>query len=348
MKIPRSIVYCVIVVAISICSYNCSKSGSNPTVYNTTKLEEAFNSARNLTNLNALIVARDTQIIKEVYYNNSGPGVPHDVRSVTKSVIALLYGKAISKGAIPSITTSVRDFLFPLSSAYQEYFNSITIGSLLSMSSGIDWYESGGVGYNTWASASNQVDYVLHCAKAAESGTTFNYNSGAFHLLSVILSQASKQSTFSFAQENLFIPMEIDTPDWETDNQGYENGSAGLKITPRDMLKIGELILHNGEYNGKSIIPSTWIQHLKISRINPNNYIPFASGYSYGWWTGTCSKGDYILANGFGGQFIVIVPSIQLVVVATNIWKGVSSVNANDQWYRTLDLILNHICDSFN
>ncbi|MBU0476302.1 MAG: beta-lactamase family protein [Bacteroidetes bacterium] len=315
---------------------------------NNEKLEAAFGEAQQIENLKSFVIYHNGKIIKEAFFNEGGSDVPHDVRSVTKSVISLLVGIAIDKGFIQSAEQPIGDYLRPIYSDISIEKANIKISHLLTMSSGIEWYELGGIGYNDWITSSNQVQFVLDKPLSAQPGQIFNYNSGALHLLSVIISQASEMSTMDFARKYLFAPLDIGKRNWSTDKQGYNNGSAGLQITPYDMVKIGQLILNGGEYNGKKIVSPEWIKQIRTSKISTNTSMPFANGYSYCWWRGQNSKGNYSFANGYGGQFIVVVPNLELIVVATNKWSGVSSTTANEQWYRTMDLIITKILAAFH
>jgi CubicO group peptidase (beta-lactamase class C family) len=125
------------------------------------------------------------------------------------------------------------------------------------------------------------------------------------------------------------------------------NGAAGLQITPHDMVKIGELALNRGEYRGKRVVSSEWIDQMTRSQISTNNAHPYGPGYGYCWWVGQNAGTSYAFANGWGGQFIVVVPDENLVVVATNQWQGVATSVANDQWYRTINLIMTNIVPAF-
>lgn len=316
---------------------------------NTQILDEAFVQAQQIQNIKSLVVFHNGSIIKEGFFNGGGADVPHDVRSVTKSVMGLLIGIAIEKGFIPSIDQTIGGYLSPLIQNLSTEKANITIRHLLTMSSGFEWDEyTSNAGYNNWISSPNQVQYLFDKELVTQPGQIFNYNSAALHLLSVILSIATNMQTLDFANQYLFEPLEIGERNWSIDKQGFNNGGAGLKITPHDMIKIGQLILDGGLYKGDRIISFQWIDEILGSKISTNNINPFANGYSYCFWTGQNSDGQYVFANGYGGQFIVIIPNLNLVVVATNQWSGVVSTVANEQWYRTLDLIMSQVLAAFN
>ncbi len=328
---------------------SCSTINDPAQSINNVKLNEAFEQAKQIGNLKSLVVSHNGIVVKEAFYNEGGKDAAHDVRSVTKSVIAILIGIAIDKGIIPSVDQTMGIYINPIVQNLSTEKSNIKIRHLLTMSSAFEWDELTNVsGYNNWITSENQVQYLTDKSLVAVPGQTFTYNSAALHLLSVILTKAANMSTLNFAKQYLFEPLEIGERNWQVDKQGFYNGGAGLQITPYDMIKIGELILNRGEYKGKRIVSAQWIDEIAAPKIAINNSMSFATGYSYGWWTGESQKGKYIFAIGWGGQFIVLVPNLKLVVTATNKWSGVTSTTANEQWYRTMDLIVSKILTSVN
>ena len=341
MKTSSILLFSVSLPLLLALTAGCKKDSDNPPSTGMALLDETFAAVQQINNIKSLVVVRNDTLIREAYFGSGGADVAHDVRSVTKSITALLVGIAIDQGFISSVDQQIGDFLRPLVDTIPPEKAKITIRDLLTMSSGFEWDELISVsGYNLWAGAANQVQYVLNKPLIAQPGQRFAYNSGALHLLSVILSRATGKTTLDFARQYLFEHLEITTSTWETDNQGYNNGSAGLELTPHDMVKIGQLILHHGEFQGKQVVTSKWIDDLGSFKITTNTAVPYGPGYGYGWWNGPSPQGSYTFAMGWGGQFIITVPTLDLVVVATNTWSGVPSAEANDQWYRTIDLIM--------
>ena len=154
-------------------------------------------------------------------------------------------------------------------------------------------------------------------------------------------------NTKDFAMKYLFEPLGIKEIEWETDNQEFNNGGSGLEITPYDMVKIGQLMLNGGVFNGKTIVSQDYITQSMQSKISTQNTMMFSSDYGYCWWLGQNEKGNYAFANGYGGQFIVVVPNLNVIVVATNDWSGIGATTANSQWNQTMDIILNLIIPAF-
>ncbi|MFH0735101.1 MAG: serine hydrolase [bacterium] len=351
MKNRFTMIKVTLLIIISVLMFSCSddNSSSSEIKINYNKLDEAFVNAGQIENLKSLVVSYDGAIIKQVYYNDGGADLPSDVRSVTKSVIGLLVGIAIEKGQIQSVEQPIGGYLTPLVTNISTEKANIKIKDLLTMSSGFGWEElNSASGYNNWANSANQVEYLINMPLIAQSGQVFTYNSAALHLLSVIISRSSNIKTIDFAKQYLFDPLEIGSRNWLVDKQGYNNGGAGLQITPIDMIKIGQLVLNKGEYKGKRIVPASWIDQLMTAKISTGDIMNFANGYGYCWWIGQSSKGNYAFANGYGGQFIVVVPNLKLVVVATNKWNGVETSTARTQWYQTMDLIITGVLGAFN
>jgi CubicO group peptidase (beta-lactamase class C family) len=342
---PLLILFVLIITA-------CAKQSSEPennSIYDNQKIDASFSQAAQLGNIKSLVVSRNGNIIKEQYWRTGGSENIHDVRSVTKSVVGILTGIAIEKGLIKSVDQPVKDFLDLVAGNYPSDKSGITIKHLLSMSGGFQWDELTSVsGYNNWVSSANQVNFILNTPMANLPGTVFTYNSAGIHLLSVIITQSSGMNTKQFADKYLFEPLGITERVWETDHQGFYNGGAGLQISPHDMIKIGELILNKGEYKGKRIVSANWIDQLTQFKVSTGNSQPYSSSYGYCWWLGQKGNISYSFANGWGGQFIVVVPSLDLVVTATNQWSGVTTTVANSQWYSTLTIIMEQIIPSFN
>ncbi len=330
-------------IFLSIICFSCKDKTVGPSEPSWT-LEDAFSLAGQDANLKCLIVYKDDHIIKEKYFHPGDSLSAHDVRSVTKSVIATLIGIAIDQGIIPSEEQKIGDYLRPLVGTMDSVKASITIRDLLSMSSGLSGNDIPDVSeYNNWFNAPDQLEYTLNKPMIHQPGQVFGYNTGASHLTSAILTQAGGISTFQFVKQYLFQPLGIADHYWETDKQGIYNGGAGLSLTPHDMLKIGQLYLNRGVYNGVRIVSEDWIEKASTFKITTNGIEPFSPSYGYFWWIGNSAFHGYFFANGYGGQFIVVVPDLRLIVVATNKWSNVSINTANQQWYSTLDVIMNKI-----
>lgn len=341
----------IFILCLSISLNNsCSKEDTiiHQPPEETPALYTAFSKTEIMVNIRSLVVFKDAKLVKQTFYADADQFEPQDVRTVAQSIISLLIGIAIDKGYIKSVEQTLNDFTIPLPDPIPPNIAEIKLKDLLTMSSGFEWEElTSAYTYNRWIASGHQAQYLFNKPFSAEPGKEFNYNSGAFHLLSIVLTSATKMKALDFANEFLFFPLGINCTKWEPDRQGFSNGSGGLYLSPYDMIKIGQLIINGGEYAGKRIVSEKWINESMTPKIQTNNAIEFGSEYGYGWWINRDPFKSFIFANGYGGQFIVIVPSSKLVIAATNKWNGVKFSMINDQWIRTLKIIAIDIIPAF-
>lgn len=259
----------------------------------------------------------------------------HSAHSVSKSITSLCVGIAVDKGIIKSVNQSIFDYL-PKEYAYlnADSKNTITIEHLLTCTSGLQWAEwsaplssreNDQIGI--WSHEEGPVDYVLRRPFVAEPGKQFNYSGGGIDLLGVILENASGMSLAEFSDKYLFEPLGIKTAKWDlTYPTGELHAAGGLKISPRDMVKIGAMMLNNGTWNGNRIVSEGWVGKCKASYANNQNIkIPGEGqgrmGYSYTWWTKNVNVHgvdvSWYSANGWGGQKIIVLPELETVIVFT-------------------------------
>lgn len=259
----------------------------------------------------------------------------HCIHSDTKSITSLCIGIAIDKGFINSVDQSIFDYL-----PDHQYFKSndkeyITIEHLLTMNSGLQWDEWGvSLGsiendqIGIWFWEDGPMDYVLSKDFAAEPGSRFNYSGGDIQILAEILENATGMPLDDFSEKYLFEPLGISSFDWWLNfpSGGQIQAAGGLKITPRDMIKIGAMMLNNGMWNGEQIISEEWVQ--QCQEPFPGNSgikIPGEDlgrvGYSYTWWTKDFTFNrqqiNMYFAVGWGGQKIIIIPDLDMVVSFT-------------------------------
>jgi CubicO group peptidase (beta-lactamase class C family) len=165
-------------------------------------------------------------------------------------------------------------------------------------------------------SSRDWVQYTLDQPMVSEPGTEFYYSSGSAHLLSAIIQQATSLNTLDFAKRHLFEPLGITDVRWKTDLDGIPKGGWGLALKPRDMAKLGYLYLNNGVWDGQQIIPAAWIEasterHIQV----PEPLEPWDLYMGYLWWV----HGDGLYAaHGMRGQFINVIPEMDLVVFLTS------------------------------
>jgi CubicO group peptidase (beta-lactamase class C family) len=264
------------------------------------------------TNIHSLLIARHGVLVLEAYFPPFNRQTPHNLYSCTKSVTSALVGAALQDGLVSSINTPVYT-LFPNLSLDDERKKSILVSHLLSMSSGLEWMEPLRSGLNdNWYILDSEfpAQYFFDRALAAEPGTVFNYNSGGSHLLSVILQDAAGETTASYATRRLFTPLGISHSEWNQDANGYTTGGTGLALTSRDLLKFGQLYLQQGSWKGDPLLPDQWVRESTKAQIAVAEGI----GYGYQWWVRP--SGIYN-ALGWGGQQVIVIPQLDMVVVFT-------------------------------
>ncbi len=269
--------------------------------------------------LTSLIVMRNNKMVLEEYFNNHSPNSLNQIWSVTKSIMSFLIGKAIDEGHIQSVHDSIEKYLgdyFKLNIIDKNKKRKITIEHLLTMTSGFKWVEIGQEkGKSSFHKMTATRDWIKHILKTPmlnNPGTGFNYCSGNSHLLSAILQRTTGKSAFQYAMEKLFKPLGINKVKWDKDPQGRSIGALGLRLTSRDMVKIGLLYLNQGRWQGTPIISKQWIKK------STQGYASF-NGWKYGykWWL--ISNAPYKIYSAIGslGQFISVVPKLNMVIVVT-------------------------------
>ena len=190
----------------------------------------------------------------------------------------------------------------------------ITLEDLLTMQSGLE--TTSNRNYGRWVQSQNWVRHVLSRPVVDHPGGRMIYSTGSTHLLSAILTQATGKSTLQFAREELGRPLGIHIGAWPTDPNGIYFGGNNMEMTPRQMLAFGELYLNKGRANGRQIIPEAWVdtslQRLAESSRERGRF------YGYGWWLRDMAGVETAYAWGYGGQFILLAPALDLVVVTTS------------------------------
>ena len=302
-----------------------ASQGVDPTL-----LADGLPQASALPGLTSLLVVRRGHLVAERYFRPGGADSLYALRSVTKSVISLLVGIAIQRSIIRATDQSLGELFRPPLPALDPPDAAITVGDLLTMTGGFQWDENTGVAeYNNWALAPDQIEYLLARPLVSPAGTTFNYNSAAVHLLSAVL-EVDAGGTAAFADAQLLAPLGVQARDWELDNRGIPNGGAGLYLRPRDMAKIGQLVLQRGLSGAAAVVPSAWVDEATRSHLGTGAVLGSLGSLTSGflWWIGRAGGHAVVLAWGYGGQLIWIVPDLDLVVVTTATWQGLGGTAA--------------------
>jgi CubicO group peptidase (beta-lactamase class C family) len=238
------------------------------------------------------------------------------INSCTKSVLSALICIAMEQGLISPPDTFISYYFPQLLHGQDELKRTITLEHLLTLTAGLEWNEFGGINsFPIMTGAPNWIQFVLEQPMSDVPGTRMVYNSGASQLLAAILVQATGMELTQFAERNLFSPLGIEHYEWKSDPQGIHTGGFGLQLSAQDMLKFGLLYLYKGVWNNQQLISKAVVEHSTRSAIAVAS--PERGFYGWHWWSDTISNIDYYYARGFGGQFIVMVPTLATVVVLT-------------------------------
>lgn len=238
------------------------------------------------------------------------------INSCTKSIVSSLYCIGLSEGWLPSIHTPIVEWFPELKHSSDERKLRITAEHVLTLTAGFSWDEFGGSNnFPRMTRTDKWLKYTLDQPLTAEPGTSWSYNSGISQLLSAIITRASGRSLAELAEEKLFQPLGIEEYRWKQDPEGYYTGGYGMELTAMDMLKFGRLFLQQGSWKDKQIIPAELCKQATSPYIQVE--APEHGYYGWHWW---CDEQDglpFFYARGYGGQFIIVVPSSEAVIVST-------------------------------
>ncbi len=291
-----------------------------------------------INGLHALLVSQSNNLVFEHYGRGEdetesrgrfgpltfAPDVPHDLRSVSKSVVGLAYGIALAAGKVPPPEAKLYD-QFPEYSdlASQPGRDRITIHHVLSMTLGFDWDELT-IPYGAdlrnseiaMEAAPDRFRFILERTIIGEPGAKWSYCGGATALLGRLIEKGTGEDLLSYCRRVLFDPLGFGPVVWHKGNDGAYRAASGLQLLPRDMLKVGQLVLARGAWNGRDVVPADWVKRA----ITPAVTIADGRRYGYQWYLGANLAGtppqrcDWVGGIGWGGQRLHVYPKLDLVV----------------------------------
>src|SRR5580658_5261549 len=313
------------------------------------------------TGIHSVLISKNSKTIYAHYFNGFSADSMHDSRSSFKSITSLLLGIALDRGLIKDVSQPVYTF-FPQDA---EFANNprkreMTIKDLLEMRSGFDcdeWSDSGKVCEGNMMDSRDWVKFSLALPMKYEPGKVWSYTSCDPMIISGIISNVAHMSIMDFAASYLFKPMGITNYRWTIDPAGHGMTAGSFYILPTDMLKIGQLVLNGGQWDGRQIVSEKWIaastaatipipdhwSFVKFSRSQIAD--PQQTYYGYYWYNEVIKTDTYaenvIFASGNGGQYIMIIRDMGLTVVFMQgnyeSWKS----------KRAFDLVAKYIIPSF-
>jgi CubicO group peptidase (beta-lactamase class C family) len=287
--------------------------------------------------LHAVVVVHDGKLVYEHYFTGQDEilgqdiglvtydaSMPHDVRSISKSITSLIVGIAFDRGWLKSLDASVFSLLPDYAELSTPEKDKITLRDLLTMSAGFVWDES--LPYANIANSERPMDmaldpyrYVLSQPLQDPPGAYYNYCGCSAALLGAILKAVSGKPFDALAQDELLAPLGISGPGWDAHRGHFRNGDlmphAGFRLRPRDLAKIGQMVLDRGQWQNRQIVSADWIAQSTAAQINGEGIF----FYGYQWWLGRSlvagREVDWVAGFGLGGQRLFIVPAKRLVVV---------------------------------
>lgn len=296
---------------------------------------------RNISNenpaLNSLVIARQGKLVVDQYFNGYSPDSLQKIWSITKAITGTLIGIAVDKELL-SEKDRISQYLIDYITDATSTLGTITIEHVMTMTSGLEWVELGGpksAGFQL-AYSNDWIKFTLNQPHSHIPGTTFNYSTGNTMLLAPIIKKATGQQANEFANDHLFLPLDIKNYEWDTQSEfwtktqsgellgakrpadieykkpfsDFSNTGSGLRMRPRDICKFGQLYLNKGKWNEKQVVSEKWIHQSTQSHFGN-------SDYGYHWRLMRVQQKPCYYATGFGLQRIFVFPSLNLVVVMT-------------------------------
>ncbi|HKC12521.1 MAG TPA: serine hydrolase [Vicinamibacteria bacterium] len=290
-------------------------------------LGRAAEDAAAIPRFRGLLVVRHGKLVVERYFGGATPETRFDVRSVTKSVLSLLVGQALEATNLSGTQATVGDYLGP-PYVLDPGDRAVTIKELLTMTSGYQWNEEQGDDYNLWIVSRDHVQFLLDRPQTSPPGP-FTYNSAAVHLLGLIVQSATGTPLATLADQRLFQPIGIKSALWEELERGTVNGGSGLQLTGQDLARMGQLMVQQGRSGSQQVVPAGWVSAATAPQFpwRDTDGAQRSVTYGYLWWVADPPSAPAFFAWGYGGQFVYVVPSLDLVVVTTTEWRALSADN---------------------
>ncbi len=288
----------------------------------------------------SLLIVRDGKLVSESYIRcESHITYPQNIQGITKGITSLLFGIALEKGYVGQFDHRLYRYI-PEYFGAGEVKRSMNFHHVLTMQSGLKWDNERDTpdlfNYNRFPSS---LRVVLQKESVTEPGNFFNYSDGDAQLISGVISKTSEMPLEEFASDYLFDKMGIHRFMWEKHTDGFNYGGLALYLTPRDLARIGLLMIENGKWLADEIVPGSWIEEAASVRTGDNESAP---PYGYFWWIDTERNGYY--AKGRGGQFLYILPEYNLAVIHTaSPYTSEEAAVSPEEFFVLLDMIIDSV-----
>jgi CubicO group peptidase (beta-lactamase class C family) len=284
--------------------------------FDTTLGDRLVEALPNFPAVTGVVIIRHGQVAFEHYLDPDNAETLVNIRSVTKSLTSTLVGIALHRGELESIDLTLGE-LIPdrIPADADPAVADITLRSFLTMTSGL-WWD----GHEDWGmllASEHWTETTLSQPIVADQGEQFIYNTGGSHLIGVVVAEVVGRPLEDYAREHLFTPLGILDGDWMRSPQDEVNGGAGLELTPRDAAKLGQLLLQRGQWDEIQVFGEDYAIAATTQQSDGESVTGGSIGVAYGfqWWVTNDTGYEAFFALGFGGQYVYVVPDLDLVVV---------------------------------
>jgi len=266
--------------------------------------------------IHSFMFLRNGRVIAEGWWDPYSPDYKHLLYSASKTFTATGVGIAVSEKRLKLTDKVISFFPYSLPDSIGPNMKELTVQDLLTMSVGQETPGMGGGADEDWITGfiGNEPDH--------KPGTVFKYNNMATFMLSAIVQQVTGQTLFEYLKPRIFDPLSIRGMDWDKNGQGINLGMIGLRLVTEDLAKFGQLLMQNGKWNNRQLLPDSWVKEatsFKIESDDPSNKMPrelndWAQGYTYQMWRG---RNNSVRLDGMAGQFVILFPDRNAIVVMT-------------------------------
>jgi CubicO group peptidase (beta-lactamase class C family) len=285
-----------------------------PAQADTALLSRALDGIADTPGLRALIVAQNGAPVAERVFRGGGLDQPTNIKSASKTILAMLAGIAIERGVLAGLDQRIAPVLGPrIPRGAPPEVRDITLRHLLSMRAGLE--PTSGANYGAWVASRDWLAYALSRPMVDEPGGRMLYSTGTSHILAAVLARASRRSVHELAQAWLGTPLGFTVPGWTRDPQGLHFGGNEMALSPRALLAFGECCRNGGLHQGRQVIPAGFLR----DAWQPQARSAWSGQmYGLGWWIAEARGQRVLYAWGYGGQMLYLLPDIGLTVVMTS------------------------------
>lgn len=261
--------------------------------------------------LHTILIQRGNDVLLAEAPRGPGLSAVANIKSCSKSMVALILGTAIGRGDLPGLSTTLGEAapsLIPTDAT--DGVADLTFEDLVTLRGGLQ--STSGANYGSWVSSPNWVAYALRQPRVAPNGGRMIYSTGTTHVLGAALAQVTGDSLADLMRDRIGTGLGIEIPNWTRDPQGRFMGGNQMGLTPQGMLRVAVMVRDGGRFDGEQVIPGDWMADSYISRTTS----PYSGlGYGLGWFL---SRSGWIIARGYGGQIIAAHPQRDLALAITS------------------------------